>query len=74
MENQNPINKALEIVSLIFGIGILLVGVLVTGFGIAGLIEGMHGGILAACSMIIFGALIAFVGWLCSKFGFDECQ
>lgn len=74
MENPRSVNKALGLVSLIVGAVIFMVGLLISGLGLAGLIQGMHGGILVACSMILFGLLIASVGWFCGEYGFNECR
>ena len=60
----------LGVVALIAGCAIGLVGLLIVFLALLGFIQGMHGGVVAASVMLIFGLGLSFVGFYGVRYGY----
>lgn len=46
-----------------------LIGIAIFGFGVSGLVVGVHGGPITAGVMILFGSALLFIGYYGGRYG-----
>ena len=61
---------SLGVISLLAGGVVGLVGVLVVVLGLLGFAGGMHGGVVAASLITLFGAGLSLVGFYAARYGY----